>query len=174
MSVHLKFYKLFSCHFRWKMTASSPKIGWFIYFSQKFSVLWGTEISGPHSTEKFLWKVDESTSRFLSSLKVTIFPHRVTWFEAVCHLILTDVFPTRIHLKTFSHCSILFWIEWKRRMWMSSNIIGLQVKIICILLIRDMVVKCWNRQFGCETIHPTQKFILMNLLQMFCMIIWSW
>ena len=26
----------------------------FIYFSQKFSVLWGTEISVPHSTEKIL------------------------------------------------------------------------------------------------------------------------
>ena len=33
-----------------------------------------------------------------------------------------------------------------------------------ILLIRDMVVKRWNRRFGCETIHPTQKFISMNLL----------
>ena len=37
-------------------------IGWFIYFSQKFSVLWGTEISVPHSTEKILWKVDETIS----------------------------------------------------------------------------------------------------------------
>ena len=35
-----------------------------------------------------------------------------------------------------------------------------------ILLIRDMVVECWNRRFGCETIHPTQKFTSMNLLQM--------
>ena len=34
-----------------------------------------------------------------------------------------------------------------------------------ILLIRDMVVERWNRQFGCETIHPTQKFTSMNLLQ---------
>ena len=33
-----------------------------------------------------------------------------------------------------------------------------------------MVVKLWNRQFGCETIHPTQKFISMNLLQMSCVI----
>ena len=39
-----------------------------------------------------------------------------------------------------------------------------------ILLIRDMVVKRWNRQFGCETIHPTQKFTSMNLLQMTCVI----
>ena len=84
---------------------------------------------------------------FLSSLKVTIFPHRVTWFEAVCHLILTDVFPTRIHLKTFSHSSILSWIEWKRRMWMSSNIIGLQVKIICMYLI--------NKRHGSRTLEQT-------------------
>ena len=52
------------------INASFTPLGWFIYFSQKFSVLWGTEISVvglsteisvPHSTEKFLWKVDEST-----------------------------------------------------------------------------------------------------------------
>ena len=33
------------------------------------------------------------------------------------------------------------------------------------LLIRDMVVKRWNRQFGCETTHPTQKFNSMNMLR---------
>ena len=33
-----------------------------------------------------------------------------------------------------------------------------------ILLIRDMVVERWNRQFGCETIYPTQKFTSMNAL----------
>ena len=27
-----------------------------------------------------------------------------------------------------------------------------------ILLIRDMVVESWNRQFGRETIHPTKKY----------------
>ena len=38
-----------------------------------------------------------------------------------------------------------------------------------------MVVECWNRRFGCEIIHPTQKFTSMNLLQMSCMIIkWTW
>ena len=42
-----------------------------------------------------------------------------------------------------------------------------------ILLIRDMVVKRWTRQFGCETIHPTQKFTSMNLLQMPCVITWA-
>jgi hypothetical protein len=42
------------------------------------------------------------------------------------------------------------------------------------LLIRDMVVKDWNRQFGCETIHPTQRFPSMNLLQMPCVITWAW
>ena len=36
--------------------------------------------------------------------------------------------------------------------------------IVQILLIRDMVVECWNRRFGFETIHPTQKFTSMNLL----------
>ena len=30
-----------------------------------------------------------------------------------------------------------------------------------ILSIRDMVVECWNRQFGCETIHPTQLLQLL-------------
>ena len=35
-----------------------------------------------------------------------------------------------------------------------------------IFLIRDMVVESWYRQFGRETIHPTQKFTSMNLLQM--------
>ena len=43
-----------------------------------------------------------------------------------------------------------------------------------ILLIRDMVVERWNRRFSCETIHPTQKFISMNWLQMSCMITWTW
>ena len=37
-----------------------------------------------------------------------------------------------------------------------------------ILLIRDIVVKCCNRRYGCETIHPAQKFTSMNLLQMPC------
>ena len=27
------------------------------------------------------------------------------------------------------------------------------------LLIRDMVVKRWNRRFGCKTIHPTENLI---------------
>ena len=31
-------------------------------------------------------------------------------------------------------------------------------------------VQCWNRRFGGEAIHPTQKFTSMNLLQMSCMI----
>ena len=34
-------------------------------------------------------------------------------------------------------------------------------------------VQCWNKRFGCETIHPTQKFTSMNLLQMSCMIAWA-
>ena len=42
-----------------------------------------------------------------------------------------------------------------------------------ILLIRDMVVECWNRQFGCEIIHPTENSISMNLLQMSCVITWA-
>jgi hypothetical protein len=39
-----------------------------------------------------------------------------------------------------------------------------------ILLIREMVVESCNRRFGCETIHSTQKFTSMNLLQMPCVI----
>ena len=39
-----------------------------------------------------------------------------------------------------------------------------------ILSIRDMVVQHCYRRFGCETIHPTKKFISMNSLQMSCMI----
>ena len=31
----------------------------------------------------------------------------------------------------------------------------------------------WNGQFGCETIHPTKKFTLLNLLQMPCVITWA-
>ena len=37
-----------------------------------------------------------------------------------------------------------------------------------------MVVQRWNRQFGCETIHPTQKFTSMNLFKMPCLITQSW
>ena len=36
-----------------------------------------------------------------------------------------------------------------------------------------LVVKRGNRRFCCETIHPTQKFISMNLLQISCMITWA-
>ena len=43
-----------------------------------------------------------------------------------------------------------------------------------ILLIRDMVVNYCNRWFGCETIHPEENLILMNLLQMSCVITWAW
>ena len=31
-----------------------------------------------------------------------------------------------------------------------------------------------KRQFCCQTIHPTQKFTSMNLLQMSCVITWAW
>ena len=52
--------------------------------------------------------------------------------------------------------------------------IQVKVEIHIILLIIDMVVERWNIWFGCETIHPTQKIISMNLLQMSCMITWAW
>ena len=42
-----------------------------------------------------------------------------------------------------------------------------------ILLIKDMVVEHCYRRFGCETIHPIQKFISMDFLQMFCVITWA-
>ena len=45
---------------------------------------------------------------------------------------------------------------------------------LSFLLIRDIVVERWNRRFGCETLHPTQKFTLMNLLQMSRVITWAW
>ena len=35
-----------------------------------------------------------------------------------------------------------------------------------------MVVEHWNRQFSCETIHPTQKFT--SKMQMPCLIRWAW
>ena len=35
-------------------------------------------------------------------------------------------------------------------------------------------VQCWNRRFGCETIHPTQKLTSMNLLHMSCVITLAW
>ena len=36
-----------------------------------------------------------------------------------------------------------------------------------------MVVERCNRRFGSETIHPTQKFTLMNYLLMSCVITYS-
>ena len=38
------------------------------------------------------------------------------------------------------------------------------------LIIRDMVVESWNRQFGRETMHPTKKNTSMNLLRLSCVI----
>ena len=35
-------------------------------------------------------------------------------------------------------------------------------------------VQSWNIRFGRQTIHPTQKFASMNLLQMPCVITWAW
>ena len=52
----------------------------------------------------------------------------------------------------------------------SQNLRIEQIEKQTILLIRDMVVESWNRQFGRQTIHPTQKFTSMNLLQMPCVI----
>ena len=63
-------------------------------------------------------------------------------------------------------CSELTWILTH---WWPSTFLFFK-----ILLIRDMEVERWNRQFGCETIHPTQKFISMNLFQMSCVITWAW
>ena len=42
-----------------------------------------------------------------------------------------------------------------------------------ILLIRDMLVECWNRQHHGQTIHPTEKFISMDLFQILCVVIWA-
>ena len=35
-------------------------------------------------------------------------------------------------------------------------------------------VQCCYRRFGCETIHPTQNFTSMNLLQKPCVITQAW
>ena len=40
------------------------------------------------------------------------------------------------------------------------------IATVTILLISNMVVERWNRRFGCETIHPTENLISMNLLEM--------
>ena len=56
----------------------------------------------------------------------------------------------------------------------NHNLQTLNQIISIILLMRDMVVKCWKRRFGCETIHSTQKFTSMNFLQMPCVITWAW
>ena len=34
-------------------------------------------------------------------------------------------------------------------------------------------VQSWNIRFGHQTIHPTQKFTSMNVLQMPCVITWA-
>ena len=61
----------------------------------------------------------------------------------------------------------------------SKGVVFIQLKVYnhihtIILLIRDMVVERGYRQFGCETIHPTQKLTSMNLLQMPCVMTWAW
>ena len=42
-----------------------------------------------------------------------------------------------------------------------------------ILLIRDMVVKSWNLQHHGQTIHPTEKFTLMNLYKIIGVVTWA-
>ena len=41
------------------------------------------------------------------------------------------------------------------------------------LLLRDMVVEHCYRQFGRQTINPSQKLTSMNSLQLSCMITWA-
>ena len=66
----------------------------------------------------------------------------------------------------------LFLTQWLWTRWWHGAIHKRRhcLLFVWILLIRDMVVERCNRWFGCETIHPTQKFNSMNLLQMPCVI----
>ena len=43
-----------------------------------------------------------------------------------------------------------------------------------ILLIRDMVVECWNRQHHGQTIHPIENLIPMHLFKILCVVTWAW
>ena len=42
-----------------------------------------------------------------------------------------------------------------------------------ILLIRDMVVECWNRQHHSQTKHPIENLIPMNLFKILCVVTWA-
>ena len=42
---------------------------------------------------------------------------------------------------------------------------GVNLCDVVFFLIKDMVVECYNKRFGDETINPTRKISSMNLLQ---------
>ena len=42
-----------------------------------------------------------------------------------------------------------------------------------ILLIRDIVVKSWNRQHHGQTIHPIENLIPINLFKILCVATWA-
>ena len=70
--------------------------------------------------------------------------------------------PTRV--RTFEIPSSLLYLSAKKLYGYRRHFT--MVLSFLILLIRDMVVECCKRRFGCETIHPTKKNTSMNLLQM--------
>ena len=87
------------------------------------------------------------------------------------YVFITNLIPLHVF-------ALILMNRFSHRIYVAYNtffIVGLICSMqVIYYLIRDMVVKRWNRRFGCETIHPTQKFTSMNLLQMPCVITWSW
>ena len=72
--------------------------------------------------------------------------------------------------------------QWQQHFWCAAGFYvtesrhncGLANTLSCGDANTILINKRHDRWFGCETIHHTQKFTSMNLLQITCVIPWAW
>ena len=69
--------------------------------------------------------------------------------------------------ETSKKCSVSVATFWRRTGKRSAELCVTfdQGVFICYLINKRLGSWCWNRLFGCETIHPTENFEPMNLLR---------
>ena len=81
------------------------------------------------------------------------------------------ILPESLSKLGYKNCNYL--IIWAATHHMNSCISNFRSLVICSSHQYLTNVQSWYRQFGRETIHSTQKFTSMDLLQMSCIVVFD-
>jgi hypothetical protein len=113
----------------------------------------------------------------------------MSFWKLVCNFVLKNNMAQKINTmwvgSNFSWTAAECWIiSLKRRKLIrlkfaaktliKSRYYSLSLLYLYYYLNRYMYFECCYIQHHTQTIHPTEKFISMNLLQMSCVITWAW